>query len=66
MAHGRQVVVEDLDLGKLSRQEVPQVQGGASHLEVEERGYNDLSQIKGGKKRWHSIHEEAANVWSLK
>jgi hypothetical protein len=44
---------------------VLQVQEEASRSEVEEKDYNDLSQIKGKKKMWQSIREEAAIVQSL-
>lgn len=66
MAHARRVGAEDLGPGKWSRQGVLRVLGGASGSGVEEKDYNALSQIRGEKKGWHSIHEGAVNVRSLR
>jgi len=63
MEHEQLVEAGDLVPGKWVRRGVLRAQGGASYSDVEE-DYNVLSQIRG--EGWHSIHEGAENVRSLK
>lgn len=65
MVHEQRAGAEDQDPGKWSRRGELRVLEEASCSGVEGKDYNDLPQIRGEKKGWHSIHEGAVNVRSL-